>query len=400
MGRLYSGNNPSQLYMDSMLDLINFGKEHSPRGKRTTELRPVIFEYEDPRNRVTFLRGRVINPFFQLAEALWILAGRSDVKWLSQYNSSIAQFSDDGEYFNAPYGERLRSWGKNDARGFIFNPIDQLYDCYMKLKEDPDTRQAVAFIGDPRFDSYEYTNVQKGKDIACNLNIKFKIRDGKLEINVDNRSNDLHWGTFGANLAQFATIQEAMASWLGVGIGTYCQVTDSLHMYLDDYGYKETDKILKAYDHDGIWMPSMSTPIVEQYTFIDEPRISSTLEEWHDIVNSYFRELDQLVSADETYLMPQAARGIMHIVSHIQDKYLQLTLYSMIAYQAHKRNQAEIMLLALSHMPDCSWKVSCLRFLSKRYLTSEEHSNHTESFRSQYKHLSSDIIDYIERKGE
>ena len=144
----------------------------------------------------------------------------------------------------------------------------------------------------------------------------------------------------------------------------------------------------------------MSTPVVEQYTFIDEPRISSNLEEWHDIVNSYFRELDQLVSSDETYLMPQAANGIMHIVGHIQDEYLRLTLYSMIAYQAHKRNKPGIMIDALRHMPDCSWKVSCLRFLSKRYLNVEDYPTYTASFRSQYEHLSSDIIDYIERKGE
>ena len=100
MAFVFNGENPSNLYVQALHALMSEGDKCSPRGKDILEVRPAIFEFTKPTNRVTFLKGRVINPFFQLAESLWILAGRSDVKWLSVYNKSIAQFSDDGEYFN------------------------------------------------------------------------------------------------------------------------------------------------------------------------------------------------------------------------------------------------------------------------------------------------------------
>lgn len=105
MVHVFSGDNPTQLYLDALISLLKEGDEVSPQGKPVKEIRPAIFEYKNADNKVTFLRGRTINPFFQLAEAMWILAGRSDVKWLTQYNRNMASFSDDGETFNAPYGE-------------------------------------------------------------------------------------------------------------------------------------------------------------------------------------------------------------------------------------------------------------------------------------------------------
>ncbi|MNN06537.1 Thymidylate synthase [compost metagenome] len=375
MGKIFSGENPSQLYLDALLALLREGKERTPRGKKTKELRPVIFEYTNPRNRLTFLRGRRINPFFQAAEALWILAGRSDVPWLANYNKSIAQFSDDGQFFNAPYGERLRYWGKNDARNFIFNPLDQLEDCYLKLKEDPDTRQAVAFIGDPRFDNYAYTNIQKGKDIACNLNIKFKIEDGKLDISVDNRSNDLHWGVFGANLVQFSTIQEVMASWLGIGVGTYYQITDSLHVYLEDYGAKETDKILKGADIDSVHIHnphlSVSAPA---FTFPNEPRMvlgfgefESFLEQTFDLIDIYLHD-DNLMSSEE------GVPTVLSLIHNAPDPYFRNTLMSMAAYRSHRLGNSSGMIEALRLMVESQLKLSCLAFLYPSYKDSDAFS--------------------------
>lgn len=384
------GSNPSQIYVNALAALLRDGKEYAPRGKKIKELRPVIIEFHDPRKRVTFVKGRVINPFFQLAESLWILQGRSDVKGLTPYNASIAQFSDNGINFNAPYGERLRKWGVNKASNTSINPIDQLRDCYEKLKADPETRQAVAFIGNPHFDSSKYT-LKGGKDIACNLNIKFKIRDGALDITVDNRSNDLHWGTFGANLCQFSTIQEAMASWLGVEVGTYFQEPDSLHIYLDDYGAGETDKILDAYgiEHED----EMDNIEVVEFYFEDEPRFTSDYDTFHVTMNSMSNMLEPIMTSDVVYNHPSDGTfgHMLNIVSNCEDEYLKLTFQAMLAKQAHNRRSVTKVVDAMEAMKDSSWKVSCLRFLYKAYKDVPE-------FKSLYSHLTSDIIDYIERK--
>jgi thymidylate synthase len=388
--------------MTALIDLITEGKESAPRGKRIKELRPVIFEYLNPKDRVTMLKGRVINPFFQLAEALWILRGRSDVEWLAQYNKNMSSFSDNGVDFNAPYGERLRYWGRNNSKGYLHNPLDQLYDAFKRLMSDQDTRQAYCSIYNPEFDHSGAMTV----DRPCNVGIDFKIREGKLDIVVFNRSNDLHWGTFGANLCQFATIQEAMASWLGVEVGTYSQITNSLHVYLEDYGAKETSKVLKAYGLEYLQDDSSSLledhhVSVSNFTFPDEPRITSYYDSWHMQVDRYFSGIDpylsdgNLMSSDPDDLLFQ--NMISLVGRNITDGYLKMTVYSMFVYKAHTAQRYGAAIFALRHIVDCTWKVSMLRFLSKRYLGLEDFR---EPFRSLYNHLNSDIIDYIERKGE
>ena len=72
------------------------------------------------------------------------------------------------------------------------------------------------------------------KDRPCNDLLMFKIRDGKLNLTVINRSNDITLGLFNVNIIQFTTIQQAMAHLLGVDLGVYRHVSDSFHMYTDE----------------------------------------------------------------------------------------------------------------------------------------------------------------------
>ncbi|MOA43616.1 hypothetical protein D3C78_1657850 [compost metagenome] len=89
----------------------------------------------------------------------------------------------------------------------------------------------------------------------------------------------------------------------------------------------------------------------------------------------------------------------------VTDPYLKMTIYSMIAYQSHKRGKNDFTIHALRHIPDGEWKVSMLRMLSKKLLHLESEGPNTQfevrsQFRTLYQHLGDDIIDYIERKGE
>lgn len=385
---IFTGESPSAMYMEALTSLTDLGELVSPRGKDIKELRPVIFEFKNPLKRVTFLRGRLINPFFQLSETLWILAGRSDVKWLTRYNASIAQFSDDGVNFNAPYGERLRKWGTNTSEGVILkNSLDQLLDVYKKIKEDPDTRQAVAVIYNGAFDHAD----KKTLDRPCNLLLTFKLRDGYLDMTVMNRSNDLHWGTFGANLCQFSTIIEVMASWLGVKVGTYYHITDSLHIYLNDYGYKETENIYNAY---GIQANDNVLPHVEEFYFEDEPRVSFNYKDFQNFLDSYFYVLDPHLNDDGTFdKYHRWNRVYSSIEKYISDEYFKMTLLAMCAYRAHKSGNVQPMIHFLGKMKDCSWKVSCLRFLYNKY-------SEVKEFTNLYSHYSNELCDYISRKNK
>jgi hypothetical protein len=202
--------------------LREYGHQVSPRGKQTLEYPgPVMTMYTHPQEMVLFDPVRDANPFFHFFEALWILAGRSDVAFLAQFLPKIREFSDDGVTFHAPYGERLRQLNGN---GF-----DQIERAIALLRDDHDSRQVVMSI----WDSNRDLNNRKIADRPCNDMVMLKIREGALRMTVSIRSNDIVWGAYGANAVQFATLLKYMAGRIGVGVGTLTQVSDSYHVYTD-----------------------------------------------------------------------------------------------------------------------------------------------------------------------
>ena len=360
-----SNDNPTVMYFKALNHLIDNGEETSPRGKRIKEVRPAIFEFENPYNRVTFLKNRRINSFFQIAESLWILSGRADVEWLVKFNSNMSQFSDDGKYFNAPYGERMRSWNKNSLHNIIINPIDQLTDVYVKLVNDKDTRQAVITLYNPLFDNAKYTIEEKGRDISCNLIITFKIRNNKLNMTVFNRSNDIHWGLFGANLCQFSTIQEVLLNWLkncgkseyeNLKLGTYCHVTDSLHVYLDSYGSKITDSIINTSKSPNF----KKSEIYVTYNTIHEPRMFLSKDGFNTFLTTYWGVIDPYLTDDEFIIGDDcdSVFGKYGLISDLRSKnvlddYWYFSIQSMLAYRLAKLGHIDKCLQYMENMVCC-----------------------------------------------
>lgn len=185
----------------------------------------------NPYRRLVGGYGRNINPFFLLAEAMWIFCGRKDVRFLSLFNKNMEQFSDDGKVFHAPYGFRLRHWGVRSEDKFCEENLhaaqgyDQVADAIKLFENNPNTRQVVLSIWNPDLDLGTKT-----KDIPCNDIIMLKIRDGKLITTIQNRSNDLHWG-LPTNLFQFSFLTELIAACLNIELGTQTHNSQSLHLY-------------------------------------------------------------------------------------------------------------------------------------------------------------------------
>lgn len=190
---------------------------------------PVVTEYLYPWQRVVFNDARNANPFFHFMEALWMLAGRNDVVFLSQFNKRIAAYSNDGATFDGAYGERWRNW--NDWG-------DQLVEIVEVLRRDSTSQRAVLAMHDPATDLGYH-----GKDQPCNTHVYFDLRYRKLNMTVCCRSNDMLWGAYGANAVHFSMLQQFLAEWLGVGVGVYTQVSNNMHVYLDKYSWEKQEKI-------------------------------------------------------------------------------------------------------------------------------------------------------------
>ena len=204
----------------------NYRVQESRNGTTYEALEPVTTVYKNPLERVCLIKQRDANPFFHFIESLWMLAGRNDLKPLTQLVKTMEDFSDDGEILWGAYGWRWSSYFS----------IDQINIIIKILKENPEDRRAVLQMWDPVKDLN-----RQGKDVPCNTNIYFKVRDNKLNMTVCNRSNDMLWGAYGANVVHMSVLQEYMASAIGTEVGVYRQVSDSFHIYLNDVWDKVKD---------------------------------------------------------------------------------------------------------------------------------------------------------------
>jgi thymidylate synthase len=215
---------------------------------------PVIITYKNPRQRVLFSRARDCNPFFHLFESLWMLAGRNDVEPLAYYNSQIANYSDDGVTFNGAYGYRWRHALHDDNADTcpIGYEVDQLQVLINHLKNSPESRRVVLQMWNVEDDLLK---INTSKDVCCNLSVLLSVREETtdpwnksdpmlnarpllktryLDMTVINRSNDLVWGALGANVVHFSFLQEYIAACLDVEVGVYNQISNNLHVYLNE----------------------------------------------------------------------------------------------------------------------------------------------------------------------
>lgn len=201
---------------------------------------PVTSVYERPTERVLFCPLRDANPFFHLFEALWMLAGRDDAKFLNRFVKDFgARFAQPDGRIHGAYGARWR-----DAFGF-----DQLEAIVEKLKANPQDRQAVLQMWSCDR-GYADLTASGLLDRPCNTHVYFRVRDGErglidtgrgdrvdhdsqvLDLTVCCRSNDIVWGAYGANAVHFSFLQEYMAGQIGVQVGTMYQVSNNFHGYL------------------------------------------------------------------------------------------------------------------------------------------------------------------------
>jgi len=232
--------------------LQKYGKRHHSRnGPILVCPWPVITVFHKPIERVLFNRERDANPFFHLFEAIWMLAGRNDVTFVSQFVERMKEYSDDGETLEGAYGYRWRNWWRKD----------QLLEIIYQLQQDPDSRRAVLTMWDVA-DLFA-----ESKDKPCNTHIYFRIVYGKLDMSVCNRSNDIIWGLYGANTVHLSILHEFIASAVGVDLGIYCHFSNNFHLYPGAVPYRD----ILAGGIDDLYNPNRDDS-VETHGLFGEPK--------------------------------------------------------------------------------------------------------------------------------
>lgn len=176
-----------------------------------------------PRQRWISSRAPAINPAFAIAEVVWIIQGRNDADFINFWNPALPKYCGDVQEYHGAYGFRLRH---NIG-------IDQIERAYQVLSKNPNTRQVVLQIWDGKIDLPSESASPAATDIPCNICSMLNVRNGRLEWTQIMRSNDLFLGT-PHNIVQFTSLQEVLAGWLGLEMGSYYQLSNSLHAYEND----------------------------------------------------------------------------------------------------------------------------------------------------------------------
>jgi thymidylate synthase len=208
--------NPRDQWLQIYTDLHEQGKEYSPRGQKTVEIEDYQFE-GDPYNRLANFAERNLSLKYICGEFLWYLSGDRD-------NTDIVKYS---KFWDQIKNAESPLWNSN--YGFYIFKEGQFDYALAQLTQDPDTRQAAIVINRPN------VMMSESKDKICTYSMSFRIRDMKLNMSVNMRSNDFVLGTQ-IDYFQFAAIQEMMLVLLrekypDLEMGVYRHKADSFHIY-------------------------------------------------------------------------------------------------------------------------------------------------------------------------
>lgn len=177
------------------------------------------FTILNPEDRSIDTPWRKWNPNYAEAEWLWYMSGNPSIDKLGELYGMIPkiweQICNEHRLVNSNYGYQ---WDRNG----------QLQSCINELKGNWNTRKASISL----FDGKEYHLY--GKDTVCTYGIGFTIVDGKLNMTVTMRSNDLITG-FCNDQYCFSKLQSLVAVEVGVEVGNYFHFAQNLHIYPRHY---------------------------------------------------------------------------------------------------------------------------------------------------------------------
>lgn len=190
------------------------GIASAPRGLQVKELELQTLTLE-PTLIIPEFEARPFNFKYFLGELAWYLKKDRNIDYINNFSNFWKGIADTDSMIHSNYGYML--FGK------------QLEWSFNSLCKDPNTRQAISFVSRPEV---QYAG---NKDFVCTIYLNFWIRDNKLNMKVQMRSNDIFYGlTYDAPF--FSFVQQTMHQWLKetyptLGLGTYYHCADNIHYY-------------------------------------------------------------------------------------------------------------------------------------------------------------------------
>jgi len=205
----------SSIFRHTIKDIAENGVECKPRDLAVKEQMFTKLPI-NPKMPFADFKARSFNWSYFAGELAWYLKKDNDVDFISKYSSFWKGITNpNSNEINSNYGSLL--FGK------------QLHWVVESLKKDRNTRQAIAFLNQPKF------QFEGNKDFVCTMYLNFFIRDNRLFMKVQMRSNDVFYGlTYDAPF--FAFIHQHVYLWIkntypDLELGVYWHFSDNSHYY-------------------------------------------------------------------------------------------------------------------------------------------------------------------------
>lgn len=222
--KVFEGESFAEVYDKSLRDLyFRPDYETSPRGLAIKENLQVCLKINNPLLSLYENDRRGSQLRYIAAELLWYFLGRKDVEYISKYASFWKSIQNEDGTVNSSYGNLLftkkNRYGENQYEWAI-----------QSLINDKDSRQAIMHFNLPE---HQYLT---NKDFVCTMYGIFHIRDNKLHLSINMRSNDAILGT-ATDIAFFTVLQQQALSHLklvaypDLELGSYTHIVDSYHIY-------------------------------------------------------------------------------------------------------------------------------------------------------------------------
>jgi thymidylate synthase len=245
----------------------------------------------DPASSIANFENRKFNWKYLAGELAWYLKKDRDVDFIGNFSGFWSTLTNpDSNEINSNYGS------------LVFNK-EQFGWVIDSLVADKYSRQAIMFFNQPKF------QFKENKDFVCTMYSNFFIRDNKLNMKVQMRSNDIFYGlTFDAPF--FAFLMQSvhiklLETYPDLELGQYYHFADNLHYYErhfdlagkiveEEIGQKaESNFVLKNpfidYDGEKVFLTETGEQYCKDiYESIGEDRSTLNREEYKELLSKYF----------------------------------------------------------------------------------------------------------------
>lgn len=208
-----------QNYLDLLQHILDHGTDKTDRTGTGTRS---IFGYQLRYNLAEgfpLVTTKKVHLKSIIYELLWFLRGDTNIRYLKENGVSIwDEWADENGDLGPVYGAQWRSW-----KGADNQVIDQISEVVQQIKTNPDSRRLIVSA----WNAAEIPNMALA---PCHAMFQFYIADGKLSLQLYQRSADVFLGV-PFNIASYALLTMMVAQVCGLQVGDYVHSFGDVHIY-------------------------------------------------------------------------------------------------------------------------------------------------------------------------